>query len=192
MAPLSVLKSPKPVAAALNAVNATGIANIISLGAVLSITSVLVVMQFGQTRIFYAMSRDGLLPKVLSKVHPKFKTPHVCTLLTGILVAIPAGLIDIGVAAEVSNIGTLFAFILVAVGIMILRVRDPQKSRGFKTPLVWIVAPGCVITCFALMYYLTPITWIRFGIWMVIGLVFYFVYGYRNSELAKQEMAKVA
>jgi APA family basic amino acid/polyamine antiporter len=192
MAPLSVLKSPKPVAAALNAVNATGIANIISLGAVLSITSVLVVMQFGQTRIFYAMSRDGLLPKVLSKVHPKFKTPHVCTMLTGCLVAIPAGLIDIGVAAEVSNIGTLFAFILVAIGIMILRVRDPQKARGFKTPLVWVVAPGCVITCFALMYYLTPITWIRFGIWMVIGLVFYFLYGYRNSVLAKQETAKVA
>lgn len=184
MVPLSVLRSPKPVAAALTAVNANTVANIISLGAVLSITSVLVVMQFGQTRIFYAMSRDGLLPKVLSKVHPRFKTPHYCTMLTGLLVAIPAGLIDISVAAEVSNIGTLFAFILVAIGIMILRVRDPEKKRGFKTPLVWIVAPGCVITCFALMYYLTPVTWARFGIWMALGLVFYFCYGYHRSVLA--------
>jgi APA family basic amino acid/polyamine antiporter len=186
MAPLSVLGNAKPVAAALNSVGATTVANIISLGAVLSITSVLVVMQLGQTRIFFAMSRDGLLPKVLSKVHPRYRTPHVCTLLTGILVAIPAGLIDIGAAAEVCNIGTLFAFILVAIGVLVLRVRHPEMHRGFRTPMVWLVAPACIISCLMLAYFLTFLTWVRFGVWMVLGLILYFAYGYRKSVLGKQ------
>ncbi|MFO1063728.1 MAG: amino acid permease [Pirellulales bacterium] len=185
MVPLNVLRNEEPVAAALKHVGAHTAANIISLGAVLSITSVLVVMQLGQTRIFYAMSRDGLLPGVLSKVHPRFQTPHVCTLITGLLVVIPAGLVDIGIAAEISNIGTLFAFILVAGGIIILRIREPNRTRKFKTPLVWLVAPGCIITCFVLMLFLPPPTWWRFGLWMAVGLVFYFSYGYHRSRLGK-------
>jgi APA family basic amino acid/polyamine antiporter len=100
-------------------------------------------------------------------------------------VAIPAGLIDIAVAAELSNIGTLFAFVLVAGGVLILRVREPGRERGFRTPLVWVVAPACIAICIALMAALTRVTWERFGIWLAVGLVLYFLYGYRHSALRK-------
>jgi APA family basic amino acid/polyamine antiporter len=182
------LQNSKPVAEALTSVGESSIATIISLGAVLSITSVLLVMQLAQTRIFFAMSRDGLLPEFLSKVHPRYGTPHICTLLTGLLVAIPAGFIDINIAAEACNIGTLFAFVLVAIGIMILRVRRPDLPRGFVTPFVWVTAPLCAISCIALMSFLTTVTWYRFGIWLVIGLAIYFVYGFHRSKLRPQTM----
>ncbi len=185
MVSLETLNNSKPVAAALNAVGETNVATIISLGAVLSITSVLVVMQLGQTRIFYVMSRDGLLPKFLSRINSRFGTPVVCTVLTGILVAIPAGLIDIGMAAELTNIGTLFAFVLVAGGIMILRVKSPEIKRGFRIPFVWIAAPGCIIICSFLMVSLPWATWIRFAVWMVIGLVIYFSWSVHHSVLQK-------
>jgi len=188
MVPLNILQNSKPVAEALTSVGETSIATIISLGAVLSITSVLLVMQLAQTRIFFAMSRDGLLPAFLSKVHPRFGTPHICTLLTGLLVAIPAGFIDINIAAEACNIGTLFAFVLVALGIMILRIRRPDLPRGFVTPFVWVTAPLCAISCIALMSFLTTLTWYRFGIWLVIGLAIYFGYGFHRSKLRPIEV----
>jgi APA family basic amino acid/polyamine antiporter len=184
MVPLNVLATKEPVAAALRSVGAPGVASIISFGAVLSMASVLLVMQLGQTRVFFAMSRDGLLPSLMSKVHPRFHSPHVSTVLTGLVIAVAAGFIDINIAAELCNIGTLFAFVLVALGVLILRVRSPNVHRGFRTPLVWFSAPMCVATCIALMCFLEYETWIRFGVWLVIGLVIYFCYGIHKSRLA--------
>ncbi len=189
MAPLNVLKNSKPVAEALISVGANGIADIISLGAVLSMTSVLLVMQLGQTRIFFAMSRDGLLPSVMSRVHKRFGTPHVSTLVTGLFVAIPTSFIDINFAADVCNIGTLFAFVLVAFGILILRVRFPETHRSFRVPFVWVCAPLCIITCTYLMSFLGLINWIRFGVWLAIGMVIYFLYGIHKSRLANVAVA---
>lgn len=185
MVPLAVLNNAKPVAAALDSVGEHTVASIISLGAVLSITSVLVVMQMAQTRIFYVMSRDGLLPKFLSRIHARFGTPAFCTVLTGLLVAIPSGLIDIGAAAELTNIGTLFAFVLVAGGILVLRVTAPDAERKFRIPFVWTVAPGCILICGYLMYSLPWLTWIRFVGWMTIGLVIYFFYSVHHSVMQK-------
>ena len=185
MVPLPALANAHPVAAALQGVGEPLIATIISFGAALAIVSVLLVFQYGQTRIFFSMSRDGLLPKVFSRIHPRFHTPAISTVLTGLFVAIPAGLIDIAVAAELTNIGTLFAFVLVAGGVMILRVRDPDRPRGFRVPLVWVVAPACIAICLYLMSALTAVTWERFGIWLAIGLVIYFLYGARHSTLRK-------
>ncbi len=185
MVPLEVLNNAKPVAAALEAVGEHNVATIISLGAVLSITSVLVVMQLAQSRIFYVMSRDGLLPKKLSHIDPRFGTPVFCTLLTGLLVAIPAGLLDIGAAAELTNIGTLFAFVLVAGGILVLRKTAPDVPRNFRIPFVWVVAPGCMLICTYLMVSLPIATWIRFVVWMAIGMVVYFLYSVHHSVLQK-------
>jgi basic amino acid/polyamine antiporter, APA family len=186
MAPLQVLKNSKPVAEALVSVGANRIADIISLGAVLSMTSVLLVMQLGQTRVFFAMSRDGLIPSAMAKIHPRYGTPYVSTLVTGIFVAIPACLIDINIAADVCNIGTLFAFVLVAFGVLILRLRSPETHRGFRVPAVWLCAPLCILTCTYLMSFLGLINWIRFGIWLVLGLVIYFLYGIRHSRIGEE------
>lgn len=186
MVPLQILNSGKPVADALNHVGESTIATILSLGAVLSITSVLIVFQLGQTRIFFAMARDGLLPKILSQVSPRFGTPVFGTILTGMLVAIPAGLIDIGAAAELTNIGTLFAFFLVAAGVMVLRIVEPNRERRFRAPCVWLTCPACMGICLYLMISLPGMTWLRFFIWMVIGMIVYFSYGFHHSVLQKQ------
>jgi APA family basic amino acid/polyamine antiporter len=185
MVPLDVLRNAHPVAAALESVGASTSAAVISFGASLAIVSVLLVMQYGQTRIFFSMSRDGLLPRVFSRVHPRFRTPALSTILTGLIVGVFAALIDINVAAELSNIGTLFAFVLVAGGVMILRVKDPGRHRGFRVPLVWVVAPLCIAICFYLMTALTRVTWERFAIWLVVGLALYFFYGARHSALRR-------
>ncbi len=189
MVPLGVLNNEKPVAAALNAVGENNVATLISLGAVLSITSVLVVMQMAQTRIFYVMSRDGLLPKFLSHVDPRFGTPMICTVLTGVVVAIPAALIDIGAAAELTNIGTLFAFVLVAGGVLMLRKLEPNKKRGFRVPFAQLVCPACILICLYLMFSLPGLTWIRFFVWMAIGAVVYFCYGFHHSKLHQENRA---
>ena len=185
MVPLESLANAKPVAAALQAVGRPGIATIISLGASLAFVSVLLVFQYGQTRIFYSMSRDGLLPPIFSKIHPRFRTPVFSTIITGVFVAIPAGLIDINIAAELTNIGTLFAFTLVAAGVLILRYKDPERVRGFRIPFVWPVALGCMAICIYLMTALTAVTWERFGIWLAIGLAIYFLYGAKHSTLRR-------
>lgn len=185
MVPINILATKEPVADALKSVGSNGIASVISLGAVFSIASVLLVMQLGQTRIFFAMSRDGLIPSVMSRVHPRFGSPHMSTVFTGLIVSLLAGFIDINVAADLCNIGTLFAFILVAIGVMILRVRSPETHRGFRTPIVWVSAPLCVVTCAALMFYLSMATWIRFGVWLVLGLAIYFLYGIHHSRIGE-------
>ncbi|HEU5208559.1 MAG TPA: amino acid permease [Longimicrobiales bacterium] len=156
---------------------------IISLGAVISMASVLLVFQLGQPRIFFSMARDGLLPQWAARLHPRYRTPHVTTILTGVFVAVFAAFANINEVIELTNIGTLFAFVLVAIGVMVLRLREPERHRPFRTPFVWVVAPGAVIACGYLMIQLPAITWIRFGLWLGLGLVVYWLYGYRNSRL---------
>ena len=141
----------------------------------------------GQPRIFYTMAKDGLLPSVFSRTHPKFRTPHVTTILTGVAVGVCSMFTSIDEMVDLTNIGTLFAFVLVCVGIMILRVRDPDRPRGFRTPWVPVVPVLGILSCLYLMLGLPSITWLRFGLWLVVGMVIYFLYGYKKS-LLRQEL----
>jgi len=136
------------------------------------------------------MSRDGLLPRAFSKVHPRFRTPHVSTWIAGLVVAIPSGLFDIGTLAELSNIGTLFAFILVALGVLVLHYKQPERPRGFRTPWVPALPVAAVICCLILMASLPLETWLRFLVWLVIGLVIYFGFSRFHSEFAKPAQAE--
>ncbi len=167
-------------------------AGIIALGAVVSMASVLLVFQLGQPRIFFSMARDGLLPPWAAKVHPRYRTPHVTTIMTGVFVAFFAAFANINEVIELTNIGTLFAFVLVAIGILILRVVEPGRTRPFRTPLVWFVAPAAVLSCGYLMFQLPRITWQRFGIWLLLGLIIYALYGWRHSRLRQRERAEVS
>jgi len=144
----------------------------------------MLVMMLGQPRIFWSMAGDGLLPPVFSKVHPRFRTPYITTILTGIAVAAAAGLFPIGVLGHLVSIGTLFAFILVCAGVWVLRHSRPDVRRPFRAPAISFVAPAGVITCFLLMYGLPVETWERLAIWMAIGLVIYFSYGRRRSKIS--------
>ncbi|MCS7230328.1 MAG: amino acid permease [Candidatus Kryptonium sp.] len=179
----SELNVPEPLAKAFSVIGLNWAAGIVSFGAVVSTTAVLLVFQLGQPRIFFSMARDGLLPEWFAKVHPKFKTPYITTILTGIFVAIPAAFADIGEAAELTNIGTLFAFVLTSAGVLVLRYTNPNAPRAFKTPLVPLVPLLAIGSCLYLMISLPLITWIRFIVWLLIGFVIYFVYGYRHSKL---------
>jgi APA family basic amino acid/polyamine antiporter len=178
-----------PLAAAFQARGYDWVAGIISFGAVVSMASVLLVFQMGQPRIFFAMARDGLLPKWAAKIHPKYRTPHITTIITGAFVAFFAAFANINEVIELTNIGTLFAFVLVAIGVMILRIRDPHRHRPFRAPIIWFVAPAAVVSCGFLMAQLPGITWARFGIWLAIGLVIYFLYGARHSVARHEEMS---
>jgi basic amino acid/polyamine antiporter, APA family len=156
---------------------------IIALGAVIAMGSVLLVFQLGQPRIFFSMSRDGLLPPVLAKVHPKYKTPYVGTILTGVFVAAFAAFANIAEVVDLTNIGTLFAFVLVSAGVIFLRRIDPERPRPFRVPWVPLTPLISIVACLYLMLQLPTVTWIRFGIWLVVGLVIYFTYGYTHSTL---------
>jgi APA family basic amino acid/polyamine antiporter len=162
---------------------------VIVIGALMGMISSLLVFQYGQTRIWFAMSRDGLLPKLFSAVHPKFKTPHWSTWIAGAAVGIPAGFFSISEAADLSNIGTLFAFVLVSLGVLFLRRSQPARPRGFRVPFVPWFPIISVILCVALMAGLLVITWVRFFLWLAIGLVVYFVYSRRHSEFARGDLA---
>jgi APA family basic amino acid/polyamine antiporter len=158
---------------------------IVAFGSVVAHTAVLLVFQLGQPRIFFSMARDGLLPPSFAKVHPKFRTPHVTTILTGVAVAACAMFTSIDEMVDLTNIGTLFAFLLVCIGIWVLRKREPNRPRAFKTPLVPLVPILGVISCLYLMLGLPRITWIRFGLWLMAGMVVYFFYGFRRSRLLR-------
>ena len=162
-----------------------GLGNLIGLAAALALPSVILMMIYGQTRIFFTMSRDGLLPEVLSRVHPKYHTPHIVTMITGVFVALFAAMFPVGILADISNSGTLFAFMAVAAGVMILRKRDPHRHRPFRTPAVWLVGPLAIAGCLLLFLNLSLYTLAMFFGWAIIGLVVYALYGYRNSELAR-------
>jgi len=148
--------------------------------------SSLLVFQLGQARVWFAMSRDGLLPRAFGKVHPRFRTPHVATWIAGFLVGIPAGVFDIGVLADLSNIGTLFAFTLVAIGVLILRYREPNRRRSFRAPGGPLVPILSVITCVLLMAGLPIANWLRFFLWLALGLVIYLLYSRRHSEFSRK------
>lgn len=181
--PYTQLNNAEPVAYALRAIGYNFGSALVGTGAIAGITTVLLVLMYGQTRIFFAMSRDGLIPGGICAVHPTYGTPHVITIIAGVAVALIAGFTPIGIIAELTNIGTLFAFVLSAIGVLVLRYTKPELHRPFRCPAVGLVAPLAVISCGYLMYNLPYDTWIRFIVWSAIGFAVYFVYGYRNSTL---------
>ncbi|OWR27930.1 amino acid permease [Saccharibacillus sp. O23] len=181
--PYHMLNVSDPVAFALEFVNMNGIAWIISLGAITGITTVLLVMMYGQTRLLYSMSRDGLLSPVFSKVSGKSGTPAVGTWISSVVIAFFAGLIPLDHLAELTNIGTLFAFTIVSIGIIMLRRTQPGLKRGFRVPLVPLIPILSALGCVYLMFQLKALTWYTFLIWLVVGLVVYFLYGRRHSLL---------
>jgi APA family basic amino acid/polyamine antiporter len=163
---------------------------LVKLGAIAGLSSVMVVMLIGQTRVFYSMASDGLLPPWAKRVHPRFRTPHITTILTGVAVAIAAGFTPINVLGELVSIGTLLAFVIVSLGVMVLRVKRPDLPRPFKTPAVFVVAPLAALVALGLMAGLPADTWLRLIIWMAIGIVTYFLYGYNHSLLRKTAVAR--
>jgi APA family basic amino acid/polyamine antiporter len=181
----SELGTAEPLATAFSARGINWAAGIVAFGAVVATTSVLFVFQLGQPRILFSMARDGLLPAWAAKVHPRFRTPYVTTILTGILVAGFAGVSNINEVVELCNIGTLFAFVLVAAGVLVLRWTDPSRPRPFRTPLVPWVPLGAIATCAWLMRELPRVTWLRFVYWLIAGLVIYFLYSFRRSRIGK-------
>jgi APA family basic amino acid/polyamine antiporter len=176
------LRNAAPVANALMALGMPGVMKWVSIGALTGMISSLLVFQLGQARVWFAMSRDGLLPPVFSRIHPRFLTPHVSTWVAGLFVAVPAGMFDIGTLADLSNIGTLFAFTLVSLGVLVLRRKQPERRRAFRTPWVPIVPILAIASCIILMASLPIETWVRFLIWLVIGLVIYLTYSRHHSE----------
>jgi APA family basic amino acid/polyamine antiporter len=152
----------------------------------------MVVMVLGQTRVFYSMGQDGLMPPWAKQVHPKFRTPHVTTIMTGVVVSIAAGFTPINILGELVSIGTLLAFVIVSIGILVLRTKRPDLPRPFAVPLVWVVAPLAALVSLGLMAGLPRETWERLVIWMAIGIVVYFTYSRHHSVLGKAEAAAAA
>jgi len=172
-----------PVVNTLKKLHFTGVRLVVLLGALMGMISSLLVFQLGQARVWFAMSRDGLFPKIFGRVHPKYQTPAFSTWMAGFVVGVPAGLLDIGTLADLSNIGTLFAFALVAGGVLILRYREPERHRAFRAPGGPLAPIITIFTCLLLMAGLPIMNWIRFFVWMIMGLVLYYSYGRRNSTL---------
>jgi APA family basic amino acid/polyamine antiporter len=186
------LRNAAPVANALEAIGLNGVNRWVTAGALMGMISSLLVFQLGQARVWFAMSRDGLLPGAFARVHKRFRTPDVATWVAGFFVAIPAGIFDIGTLADLSNIGTLFAFILVSIAVLILRKRQPERPRGFRVPWSPWIPIASVLFCFILMASLTVENWIRFFVWLVIGLFVYYFYGRKHSELATAKLQAAA
>ncbi len=180
--------SHEPLAQVMSTLGHPRVAVMIELAAIVALPSVILMMMFGQTRIFFTMSRDGLLPNVFSKVHPRFFTPHVITYVTGIVVSLCAALFPVGKLADTSNAGTLLAFAMVSVGVMILRRTQPGRKRPFRTPFVWIVCPLAVAGCLLLFVNLSVVAKVVFVGWAVIGLIFYRLYGYRRSQMSPEQI----
>jgi APA family basic amino acid/polyamine antiporter len=178
------LNNAAPVANALKALGADGIRQWVSIGAVVGMLSSLLVFQYGQARVWFAMSRDGLLPKLFSRIHPKHHTPHVSTWIAGFAVGVPAGVWDVGTFADLSNIGTLFAFFVVSAGVLVLRRTQPERPRGFRVPLGPLFPVLSMLCCLVLMMALPLETWVRFVVWSAVGTAIYFAFGRRNSALA--------
>ena len=180
------LNVPAPIALGIDATGIKWLKPIVKLGAIMGLTSTMLVMLLGQPRIFYSMSRDGLLPPLLGKIHPRFRTPYVTTAITGVVVALVAGLFPIAVLTQLTAMGTLLAFVMVCMGVLVLRKREPHLNRPFKTPgMPWVPIAGALI-CFAQMVGLPGETWARLVIWLVIGLAIYFWYGRHGAERMRE------
>ncbi len=178
------LTTASPVADALKALGYNRLRLIVTAGALMGMLSSLLVYQYGQARIWFAMSRDRLLPKMFSVVHERFKTPYISTWIAGFVVGIPAGIWDIDTFAELSNIGTLFAFVLVSASVIVLRKKQPERQRAFRVPLVPLFPAISIVCCIILMMGLPLLTWIRFFVWLVVGFCIYFPFGRKQSALA--------
>jgi len=169
----------------LDSIGWPAIGRLVGLAAVLALPSVVLMMMYGQTRVFFVMARDGLLPKAFASVHPKFKTPHVVTAFTGALAAVAAAFLPVGKLADLSNSGTLFAFLMVAIAVMVLRRTDPGRRRPFRTPGVFIVAPLAIVGCVVLYVSLPPMAILVLPIWGGLGLVVYFLYSRSRSHVGR-------
>ena len=158
------------------------LAPFVNLGAIVGLASVVLVLLLAQSRVFYAMSKDGLIPHVFSTIHAKFRTPYKGNIVTGLFAALLAGLLPLDILGELVSIGTLAAFTIVCIGVMILRVRAPHARRPFRTPFVWFTAPAGVFMCLFMMVFLPMDTWLRLGAWTVIGLAIYFFYSSKHAR----------
>lgn len=187
MLPYTKLATAEPLATAFSERGLNWTAAVISFGAVFATTSVLLVFQIGQPRILFSMARDGLLPQWAARVHKRFRTPHVTTILTGVTVATFAGITNINEVVELCNIGTLFAFVIVAAGVLVLRIKDPHRPRPFRAPFFPFVPAGAILSCGYLMLQLPQKTWLRFLLWLGIGLVIYAIYGFARSRLGRAD-----
>jgi APA family basic amino acid/polyamine antiporter len=183
LVPYQDLAVADPLSRALELVGYSRVGWIVALGAVVSMTTVLLVFQYGQPRIFFAMARDGLLPAWAARVDPKTRVPWATTILTGLVVALGSLVGDAAETYDLTNIGTLFAFALVCAGVLVLRVKEPDRPRAFKVPFVWVIAPLGIVACLFVMVGLPWQAWERFFIWLAIGTVIYLAYGYSHSKL---------
>ena len=177
--------SNEALAHVLRQIGFSGVGNALGIAAFLALPSVILVLIFGQTRIFFVMARDGLLPEKLSTVHPKYKTPHIVTMLTGGIVALGAAFFPVGQLADISNAGTLYAFMMVAIAVMMLRKKDPLRKRAFRVPAVWVIAPLTIVGCVFLFFNLPTQAMLFLPIWGAIGIVVYFVYSRGHSHLGR-------
>ena len=193
LVPYARLNVPSPIAVAVQATGLSWLAPIINIGAICGLSSVILVNLLAQSRIFYSMSRDGLLPPVFAKLHPRFRTPHLTTAITGLVVAVVSGLFPIAVLGQLVSMGTLLAFAIVCVGVLILRKVEPDTPRPFRTPgMPWVPIFGTLI-CLYLMSGLPLRTWVRLVVWLAIGLTIYFTYGrFRAATVRKQPLADAA
>ena len=184
--PYGQLDVPDPIAVVADHAGMGWMGRLIKLGAIAGLSSVILVLLLGQSRVFYSMARDGLLPPFVSRVHPRFRTPWLTSIVTGVGVAIFSAVFNVREAGSLCSIGTLLAFVIVSVGILVLRVREPNLPRKFTTPWVWFVAPAGALSAIALMAALPWPTWRRLIVWFIIGMIVYFSYGVRRSNLARQ------
>ena len=181
------LNVPDPIAVAADHAGLGWMSSLIKFGAIAGLSSVILVMLLGQSRVFYSMARDGLLPPFINKVHPKFQTPYITSIITGIVVAFVASLLTVREAGNLVSIGTLLAFVIVSIGVMVLRVREPNLPRAFRTPAVFMVAPLGAVSAAYLMVSLPWTTWRRLIIWFIVGMFLYFLYGMSHSRLAQKQ-----